>query len=81
MNKILLYLYTSGTTGKSKAAVISQNNIVKNATDLIKRWQISSFDTLLHVLPLFHVHGLFVGLNLILLRGGTIFNKKKFFYK
>ena len=73
-----VFIYTSGTTGKSKAAVISQNNIVKNASDLIKRWQISSQDTLLHVLPLFHVHGLFVGLNLILLRGGTISIKRNF---
>jgi malonyl-CoA/methylmalonyl-CoA synthetase len=73
-----VFIYTSGTTGKSKAAVISQNNILKNAADLIERWKISSFDTLLHVLPLFHVHGLFVGLNIILLSGGTIFIKRNF---
>ena len=76
-----VFIYTSGTTGKSKAAVISQKNILKNAADLIERWQISSFDSLLHVLPLFHVHGLFVGLNIILLRGGTILIKRNFSVK
>ena len=65
-------LYTSGTTGKPKGAMLSQQNLLANAKMLTQAWQYSENDTLVHALPLFHVHGLFVALNLALLNGGTI---------
>ena len=65
-------IYTSGTTGKSKAAVISQKNMLKNAADLTEDGK-SNFDSLLHVLPLFHAW--FGGLNIILLGGGAMLMK------
>ena len=52
--------YTSGTTGRPKGAVISQGNILGTVAGLHTAWQWSAQDTLLHVLPLFHIHGLFV---------------------
>ena len=52
-------LYTSGTTGKSKGAMLSHKNLVSNTSVLKEAWQYSSDDTLLHVLPIYHTHGLF----------------------
>jgi malonyl-CoA/methylmalonyl-CoA synthetase len=57
-----LIVYTSGTTGRSKGAVLSHNNCLANAANLIAGWQITSADRYLAVLPLFHVHGLGNGL-------------------
>ena len=51
-------VYTSGTTGRSKGAVLSHNNFAANATGLVSCWRITSEDRYLAVLPLFHVHGL-----------------------
>jgi malonyl-CoA/methylmalonyl-CoA synthetase len=51
-------VYTSGTTGRSKGAVLSHNNFAANATSLVSCWRITSEDRYLAVLPLFHVHGL-----------------------
>ena len=51
-------VYTSGTTGRSKGAVLSHNNFAANATNLVTCWRITSDDRYLAVLPLFHVHGL-----------------------
>jgi malonyl-CoA/methylmalonyl-CoA synthetase len=51
-------VYTSGTTGRSKGAVLSHNNFAANATSLVTCWRITSDDRYLAVLPLFHVHGL-----------------------
>ena len=51
-------VYTSGTTGRSKGAVLSHNNFAANATNLVTCWRITSNDRYLAVLPLFHVHGL-----------------------
>ncbi len=56
-------LYTSGTTGKPKGAILSQNNLLSNALTLLAAWQITDQDRLLHVLPIFHTHGLFVAGN------------------
>jgi malonyl-CoA/methylmalonyl-CoA synthetase len=53
-------LYTSGTTGRPKAAVLSHANLVANASTLTQAWGFTADDALLHVLPLFHTHGLFV---------------------
>ena len=70
-------LYTSGTTGRSKGAMITHGNLASNAETLVELWRISAQDTLLHALPIFHVHGLYVALNTAFLSGSTIiwFNK------
>ncbi|QHL90648.1 AMP-binding protein [Sphingomonas changnyeongensis] len=53
-------LYTSGTTGRPKGAMLSHGNLAANATTLIRAWGFSAADRLIHALPIFHVHGLFV---------------------
>jgi len=63
-------VYTSGTTGRSKGAMITHGNLVSNARALIGAWELGAGDVLLHALPLFHIHGLFVALNSMLLAGG-----------
>lgn len=65
-------IYTSGTTGRSKGAMITHANLLSNARALVAAWDISEQDILLHALPLFHIHGLFVGLNALLLAGAQI---------
>jgi len=65
-------VYTSGTTGRSKGAMLTQANLLANARDLSQVWGINSSDVLLHALPLFHIHGLFVALHPLLLAGGRI---------
>jgi malonyl-CoA/methylmalonyl-CoA synthetase len=62
-------VYTSGTTGASKGAVLTHNNFVANALNLITCWQITSADRLLLPLPLFHVHGLGNGIHTWLISG------------
>ena len=53
-------LYTSGTTGRSKGAMLTHRNLVSNAITLTDYWQFTDQDTLLHALPIYHTHGLFV---------------------
>ncbi len=65
-------LYTSGTTGRSKGAMLTQDNLLSNVQALTEAWQFTSDDTLLHALPIFHVHGLFVAVNLLLHVGGRM---------
>jgi malonyl-CoA/methylmalonyl-CoA synthetase len=65
-------LYTSGTTGRSKGAMITHGNLQSNAETLVKLWQITNSDVLLHALPVFHVHGLYVALNTAFLAGAEI---------
>ena len=72
------FLYTSGTTGKPKGAMLTHKNLLANAKMLTNAWDYSAQDTLLHALPLFHVHGLFVALNLALVNGGSIILQPKF---
>ncbi len=65
-------LYTSGTTGRSKGAMLSHRNLLSNAEVLRDVWAFTGDDVLLHALPIFHTHGLFVGTNITLLAGGTM---------
>jgi malonyl-CoA/methylmalonyl-CoA synthetase len=64
-------LYTSGTTGRSKGAMLSHGNLASNADALVSAWGMSEKDVLIHALPIFHVHGLFVALNTAFLAGAT----------
>ncbi|MDF3415596.1 malonyl-CoA synthase [Sulfitobacter sp. M57] len=66
------FLYTSGTTGRSKGAMLTQNNLLSNAQVLVEEWRFTSEDVLLHALPIFHTHGLFVASNITLLAGGQM---------
>jgi malonyl-CoA/methylmalonyl-CoA synthetase len=66
------FLYTSGTTGRSKGAMLTQNNLLSNAQVLKDEWQFTAQDVLLHALPIFHTHGLFVATNTTLLAGGKM---------
>ena len=65
-------LYTSGTTGKPKGAMLTQQNLVSNARQLISLWNMNSNDTLIHSLPIYHTHGLFVAINTSMMSGTTI---------
>ncbi len=65
-------LYTSGTTGRSKGAMLTHKNLSSNALSLHKIWGWQEGDVLLHALPIFHVHGLFVALHCALLNGSTV---------
>ncbi len=71
-------LYTSGTTGRSKGAMLSHANLVSNAQVLVDYWRFTADDVLLHALPTFHTHGLFVATNTLLLAGGSMIFMEKF---
>jgi malonyl-CoA/methylmalonyl-CoA synthetase len=65
-------LYTSGTTGRSKGAMLSHKNLLSNARSLADLWEITDKDRLVHALPIFHTHGLFVAMNTSLLAGARV---------
>ena len=65
-------IYTSGTTGRSKGAMVTHGNLLSNARVLIDCWAFSERDVLLHALPVFHVHGLFVANHCVLLSGAAM---------
>lgn len=65
-------LYTSGTTGRSKGAMLSHDNLASNAETLAAVWRFTGEDVLIHTLPLFHVHGLFTALGTALVAGASI---------
>ncbi|MEY4730725.1 MAG: hypothetical protein RL020_1883 [Pseudomonadota bacterium] len=71
-------LYTSGTTGRSKGAMLSHKNLASNVRVLHSYWGFKPDDVLLHTLPIFHIHGLFVAANLNLYNGSKMFFLKKF---
>jgi len=65
-------LYTSGTTGRSKGAMLSHGNLASNAEVLRDNWRFTPEDRLLHALPIFHTHGLFVATNVTLMTGSSL---------
>ncbi len=71
-------LYTSGTTGRSKGAMLTHDNLASNAQTLSKYWAFREDDVLLHALPIFHVHGLFVALHCAFLNGNKVIFLSKF---
>ena len=75
---LVAILYTSGTTGRSKGAMLTQNNLLSNALSLAEAWRFSDQDVLLHALPIFHTHGLFVATNIVLATSGSILFLPKF---
>ena len=75
---LAMICYTSGTTGRSKGAMISHRNLAANMLDLKKAWHWTADDVLLHVLPLFHIHGLAVALHGSLNTGSTAIVHEKF---
>ena len=65
-------LYTSGTTGRSKGAMLSHENLASNSRMLRDYWQFTRDDVLIHALPIFHTHGLFVATNVALFAGAQV---------
>ncbi len=77
-NDLAAILYTSGTTGRSKGAMLTHANLLSNAQALKQLWQFTSDDVLLHALPLSHIHGLFIACNVMMLAGGRMLFLPKF---
>jgi malonyl-CoA/methylmalonyl-CoA synthetase len=71
-------LYTSGTTGRSKGAMLTHENLASNARALVEAWRFAKGDVLLHALPIFHTHGLFVATNVVLFAGASMLFLPKF---
>ena len=67
-----LIIYTSGTTGNPKGAILTQMNLIHDARNIIRIWEISESDVICHALPLFHVHGLCFALHTALLAGAHV---------
>ena len=67
-----IIMYTSGTTGKPKGAILTQNNLAHNARNVIRAWEITDNDVLCHVLPLYHIHGLCFALHTALIAGAHV---------
>jgi malonyl-CoA/methylmalonyl-CoA synthetase len=71
-------LYTSGTTGRSKGVMLTRLNLASNAEALVGLWQFTEADVLLHALPVFHTHGLFVATNCVLYAGASMIFQRAF---
>jgi malonyl-CoA/methylmalonyl-CoA synthetase len=77
-NSLAAIVYTSGTTGRSKGAMLTRANLASNAAVLVEAWRFTSRDILLHALPLFHIHGLFAAINTVLASGSSLLLLPKF---
>ena len=77
-NDTAALLYSSGTTGDPKGICLTHGNLYANAISLCHAWQFSSNDVLLHTLPIFHVHGLFIALGPVLVSGASMQYRNKF---
>ena len=75
---IAAMLYTSGTTGRPKGALLSHRALISNGIALNNIWAFKTDDVLLHCLPVFHVHGLFVAIHCAMLSGSTVIFREKF---
>jgi malonyl-CoA/methylmalonyl-CoA synthetase len=76
-NDLAAILYTSGTTGRSKGAMLTHGNLASNSLTLIDTWRFTDQDVLIHALPIYHTHGLFVASNVTLFaRASMIFLNK-----
>jgi len=73
-----LLIYTSGTTGQPKGAILTQQNLIQDAKNIIHIWEITERDVLCHALPLFHVHGLCFALHTSLMAGAKIVMSDEF---
>ncbi|WP_334174972.1 malonyl-CoA synthase [Pseudoxanthobacter sp.] len=71
-------LYTSGTTGRAKGAMITHGNLASNALALADIWRFTREDVLIHALPVFHTHGLFVAVNTVMMAGASMLFLPKF---
>lgn len=69
---VAIILYTSGTTGRSKGCVLSHGNLLSNARALVEAWSIADTDVLLHLMPLYHIHGLLISTNAVLAAGASM---------
>ena len=78
MSDLASILYTSGTTGRSKGAMLTHGNLCSNAESLKDTWHFTAEDVLLHALPIFHIHGLFVATNVTLMSGASMILLPKF---
>lgn len=77
-NDNAVILYTSGTTGRPKGAMITHGNLAANGLALQQTWQWKQNDVLLHALPIFHIHGLFIACHNVLLGGSKMLFLEKF---
>ncbi len=77
-NDLAAILYTSGTTGRSKGAMLTQRNLSSNAEALANTWNFTPDDKLLHALPIYHTHGLFTASNTVLYAGASMIFLPKF---
>jgi malonyl-CoA/methylmalonyl-CoA synthetase len=77
-DSVAAIVYTSGTTGRPKGAMLTRANLASNASVLARSWHFTAEDRLLHALPLFHVHGLFVAINTVLAAGAALLLLPKF---
>ena len=77
-NDVAAILYTSGTTGRPKGAMLTHRNLATNALTLVDTWGFTHDDVLLHALPIYHVHGLFVACHCALLSGARMLWLAKF---
>src|SRR6202041_3643348 len=75
---IAAIISTSGTTGRPKGAMLTRANLTSNATVLAEAWRFCEADVLLHTLPLFYIHGLFVAINTVLASNSSLLLASKF---